>query len=333
MADYVHLSTSSNLADRKMLYLGDDHLMHVGVRGVSERYKRLPFAEIEAIVMRRTSSYLMWAILLGLLLLGGIAVQVSVMLTSPEPLLAIVTVLPWAVILGVHLALGPTCRVSIQTAVQQLELPITRVAKARKVIARVRQQIEQAQGRWDAELLGDYRAREVEAPELEPGDLRPHRILYSLLGLEAVLLLASIFLASPLTVTLIVLLNGAIVVVALWAVKDGLKGISAALRWLIGIAFVVKTFGLTIILTIPSFDYQPDSIFADTNRMAFTFYANQQPMDSLVVLVAYLIAAMLWSSLAIGGTLGIYAEQSRRDKADSAESATSTNPPPLNEAR
>lgn len=317
MADYTKLAGSSGLLERTMLYMGDDHVMRVEVNGVTENYKRMPFTEIEAIVLQRTHAFVLWAVVWGLVLLGGIVAQVSLMQVERDAGgFALLTVLPPLVLLVVHLVMGKSCKVVLQTAVQQVELPLTRLPKARRVIAKIQSQVEAAQGRWSDEILEGYVPRPFEIPPKVRGSLRAHRWLYITLGAEALVTFAAIGFSSHFTVIIILLLNAAVSVIALFAVKDGMKNTSSALRWLVGITFATKTIMLTVLLTLPSVLEEPGNVFANSERIAFDFYANQVPTSSLAAMVCYIAVAGIWATIAISGLLAVSAESRRRQAAD-----------------
>jgi hypothetical protein len=130
---------------RIRLWEGPDHLLFVASSALGERYKRFYFADIQAIVFRKTAAWLGWAIFLlaavAIFGLAGVGISETagriVMFTITGALL---------IILAVHAARGPTCRCVIRTAVQIEELPsLKRVRNADKVLARIRPLIESAQ--------------------------------------------------------------------------------------------------------------------------------------------------------------------------------------------
>lgn len=130
---------------RVRLWQGPDHLLFVASSALGERYKRFYFANIQAIVIRKTAGWLGWSIVLlvssGLFGLGAFGNQ-------PDPGRSVMVVLTgvFVLILIVHAALGPTCRCVIRTAVQTEELPsLKRLRDADKMLARIRPLIESAQ--------------------------------------------------------------------------------------------------------------------------------------------------------------------------------------------
>jgi hypothetical protein len=130
---------------RVRLWQGPDHLLFVASSALGERYKRFYFADIQAILIRRTAAWLGWAIFLlaaaALFGLAGIRISEpagrAVMFSFAGALF---------VVLVIHAALGPTCRCVVRTAVQTEELPsLKRERNADKVLARIRPLIESAQ--------------------------------------------------------------------------------------------------------------------------------------------------------------------------------------------
>jgi hypothetical protein len=132
-------------AHRVRLWQGSDHLLFVASSSLGERYKRFYYADIQAIMLRKTSRWMGWIITLliltGLCGLGG--VQIS---DADGRVTMFVIAGVFFVILAIHASLGPTCRCVIRTAVQTEELPsLKRQRDADKVLARIRPLIESAQ--------------------------------------------------------------------------------------------------------------------------------------------------------------------------------------------
>jgi hypothetical protein len=130
---------------RIRLWQGPDHLLFVASSALGERYKRFYFADIQAIVIRKTAGWLGWAIfLLAIMAFCGLAAVGISDRTGSIAMFSVTGVL--LIILAVHALLGPTCRCIIRTAVQTEELPsLKRVRNADKVLARIRPLFESAQ--------------------------------------------------------------------------------------------------------------------------------------------------------------------------------------------
>jgi len=125
------------------LWLGPDHLLLVTTTGYTEEYRRFYFRNIQVLCLEPSRRQLWWG--LGLGLPAGFA-ALMVLLGSESPLAAAIT----GGILGIpffwSLALGPGCRTYLATAVQTTPLPpLSRLRKARAVVARLRPLILAAQ--------------------------------------------------------------------------------------------------------------------------------------------------------------------------------------------
>jgi hypothetical protein len=132
-------------ANRVRLWLGPDHLLYVASSSFGERYKRFYYADIQAIVIRKTAAWMGWIITLLILtaLCGLAGVEIS---DSAGRAVMLVIAGVFFVILAIHASLGPTTHCAIRTAVQTEELPsLNRVRRADKVLARIRPLIESAQ--------------------------------------------------------------------------------------------------------------------------------------------------------------------------------------------
>jgi len=149
------------------LWVGEDHLMLVELRGFTETYRRFYFKDVQSIVIRPTDRARTWSILLGLvaLALAGIA-------SGAGPGWSIF----WGSLAGlsfvalvVNLALGQSSDCTLRTALQAVDLrPLRRLRRARGVVDRLRPLIELEQGALAEEDLA-ARAMEAAAPEALPG--------------------------------------------------------------------------------------------------------------------------------------------------------------------
>ena len=132
-------------SQRVRLWQGPDHLLFVASSALGERYKRFYFADIQAIVIRKTAGWLGWAIVL--LAATGISGLIAAEVSEADGRIVMLSIAGvFFLLLIVHAALGPTCRSVIRTAVQTEELPsLKRVRNTDKVLARIRPLIESAQ--------------------------------------------------------------------------------------------------------------------------------------------------------------------------------------------
>lgn len=142
---YRKLSGSGfSLMLTRSLWQGPDHLLWVEGSLTQEQYKRFYFADIQALVLRRTHRRTLWAIVWGaFFLLSGAIAQFG----SGTNFAVIVMAALFLVILVVHWLLGPGCEVFLQTAVQMQKLTtLVRERKAIEVMNRIKAAAEQAQG-------------------------------------------------------------------------------------------------------------------------------------------------------------------------------------------
>lgn len=135
---------------RTSLWLGKDHVLHVINRGYTEDYRRFYYRDIQALLVRKTSTGKIINITLGmftamnlLLLAGGWLQKWESFVLIP---LAVAAFL-WLLIFLFYATAGPTCVCHLRTAVQFEQLPsLFRVRTARKAIAQLRHRIETSQG-------------------------------------------------------------------------------------------------------------------------------------------------------------------------------------------
>lgn len=135
------------------LWMGRDHLLLVEHRGYYESYKRFYFTDIQAIIIRPTSSAkvltLMFSVIALLFFLWGLDIA------GFGGRLALWIIAGFFALLGlVNFARGPSCVTSLQTAVQTEQLPSWgRMRAARKGMEQLRPRLREAQGSTPAEEL------------------------------------------------------------------------------------------------------------------------------------------------------------------------------------
>lgn len=138
--------TGSSSFQRIRLWLGPDHLLLVGSSFVGERYRRFYFADIQAIVICQTATWVVSAIII---LIAALAAGAGALVPNLDPVLRWIFIGIGAfflLVLFVHLYLGQTCLCQVRTAVQTEPLPsLRRLRDARAVLARLRPLIEAAQ--------------------------------------------------------------------------------------------------------------------------------------------------------------------------------------------
>lgn len=144
---------------RSSLWLGGDHLLVIDSTGYSESYKRLHFRDIQAVTIRLSRRRLIWNWVLGVptaVCLAGWSRDVLRLsgYSLMDWLSAVVVTLLVAIPLLINNLLGPTCVCCLRTAVQTEEVPsLGRVAKARRILDRLRPLIAQAQGQLAPEEI------------------------------------------------------------------------------------------------------------------------------------------------------------------------------------
>jgi hypothetical protein len=128
-------------------WLGPDHLLIVAQDGYSERYRRIYFRDIQAVLIRRTSTWI-WILvfLIGMLVVLGI-----LPLTVGDTIgywLGGINLGLWSAFLTVHLIAGPTCGCRLVTAVQNRDLPhLNRWKQAGRLLDALLPEVNRAQGR------------------------------------------------------------------------------------------------------------------------------------------------------------------------------------------
>ena len=132
------------------LWEGDTHLLLVNSWPTGESYRRFFFADIQAIILRRTKRRLVFNIILGVLLLLSAAPLVFAMFQDSGES-------GWRVAGGVvaglflffilvNSLLGPACTMHIQTVLQCQRMPtVRRLRRARQILARIQPLIAAAQ--------------------------------------------------------------------------------------------------------------------------------------------------------------------------------------------
>jgi hypothetical protein len=159
---------------RSRLWLGKDHILAIDSMRFSEDYKRFYFRDIQAVIIRKTHSGRIQNLVFGVLALPPLGFCFA---QSDRG-----GVIACLVIAGVFLAclllnllFGPTCHCDLQTAVQTERLPsLGRLWRARKVLARLRPLIAEAQGQLTREEIPARMAESarpapaVRAPEDAP---------------------------------------------------------------------------------------------------------------------------------------------------------------------
>jgi hypothetical protein len=151
---------------RSKLYLGEDHLLSVDTIFYSETYRRFFFKDIQAITIRKT---------IGGMIANCIFAAFFGLLATPAFFVSGGERIGWLIAAGIFLVLllgntlrGTTCICHIKTAVQSEQLPtLSRLPRARKVLARLQPLIAQAQGGELSPEEASARMRELAMPPRE----------------------------------------------------------------------------------------------------------------------------------------------------------------------
>lgn len=150
------------------VWLGDDHVLLVRSRTFFEAYRRFFFNDIQGFVVRRTDIGKLWNGIWALFVLMFTLLSLAFETAGMIVMLSIAA--PFFIALIVNIALGPTCTFHIRTAVQTERVPaISRIAAAKKFIARIEPLIAAAQGAPPGEeLMAELAATQNEAASLPP---------------------------------------------------------------------------------------------------------------------------------------------------------------------
>jgi hypothetical protein len=131
---------------RSNLWLGKDHLLCIETEGYTESYRRFYFRDIQAITLRKTNRMLILAIITGIFVAMFATFTLMVDDIGGKWTLAVVTFV-FAIPFALNFVYGSTCSCELRTAVQTEKIAsMGRVRRARKVIARIRPFIGEAQG-------------------------------------------------------------------------------------------------------------------------------------------------------------------------------------------
>lgn len=133
-------------------YLAEDHLLIVDGR-FQERYKRLKYADIQALLIRRTAAGKVVALCGGLA--GFLFLIIALTQTGSSAWMAwgVIALVSWA-IFAITLYGRGSAQMGVQTAVQTVFLEgVTTLRKAEKVAVALTARVEAVQGRLEPEAL------------------------------------------------------------------------------------------------------------------------------------------------------------------------------------
>ncbi len=259
------------LLGRYTLWQGGNHLLHIYSRLGVEDYKRFYYADVQAIVARKTvigklqnAVLTCFAVLFGLPALGTTGGWALFFFTAAGGMLLFLMYNLWR---------GPTCETHLLTAVQTERLHcLHRFKQAAAVMDRLRPYIKQAQGELSAEDLKKNPAIYTRKPIRRPSVRQPrsgtaspvhekggaHRILFFLLLLNGIVVIPGFWMnhvALTIAGSMALLATGIFVVIALvrqhgsdmarplqvvtW-VSLGFVGICMAAAYVFSIALAIK---------------------------------------------------------------------------------------------
>lgn len=170
---------------RRTLWMGDDHLLLVESSGFTERYQRLHFKDMQAVIIHETTRMrdlnVMFA---ALAFLSATPALIHLDFPhSPLSLAGMVLSVLFLIALLVNMLRGPTCACSVQMPLATHELPTLRLHKdVETLLDRLKPQVEKIQGRLSREdaRAGLYRLSLTSANKMNNfnpyGHLKPAQL-------------------------------------------------------------------------------------------------------------------------------------------------------------
>ena len=278
------------LIGKYTLWQGTDHLLHIFSRFGIEDYKRFYFGDIQGIVTRKTIVGKVQNIILGcfFLLFGGPALIFD---GGWSIFFAIISALIFIFLL-INLYLGPTCETRLMTAVQIEKLQsLHRLNTAIRVMDRLRMPIQKVQGTLAPDGLskiaipsaGRHASKSPGSPNKSPAGAvkkengNAHRILFSLILIDGVLMGSEFFISHVLPTILssvVSLCIGIFVVIALVRQHNSdLPGSLRTLTWaclgFVGITFVMGYIvGMVVAFKNPGIAYNYWELFKSLSYLS-----------------------------------------------------------------
>lgn len=161
--------TGTVIAHHRM-WKAADHLLVVKEVGCAEEYKRFYFSDIQALVIARSSSYLLWALLLPVIamFISAFMIEANSRAFLGGLLAVILVVWVW------HLAKGATCTCWLQTGINKERLHMfNRVREANRFWHRIEPLLAEAQGAFSVEAMEAEGTRGVADPRKAPPPVPP----------------------------------------------------------------------------------------------------------------------------------------------------------------
>ena len=163
---------------RGQLYLGSDHLLIVVRQHFGESYRRVYYADVQAIQVRKTSANLTTWITTSILAILLILMGIFAMNSAADGLQYLFWTLatPLTLMSLIFLLMGPSSICYITTPVQQIELPVLyRLSTARKKVTQLITRIREAQAGLEATepATGEAPPFTGSATDTATGEARP----------------------------------------------------------------------------------------------------------------------------------------------------------------
>ena len=329
---------------RAGLWAGKDHLLCAFSTGYTEEYKRFYYADIQAIVTRKTGRGAAWNFFSALFLF--LFSLVALTRTGTE-----VAVVFWILaglsllLLTVNLLRGPTCICHLQTAVSREELPsLSRERTAKKAINLLKPLIEGGQGILTPEEVAAGSAELVRAAESAPstparadglGTARTytgkiHEALFYLLLLEGIssgahFLVQSV--AMSLLGSLFTIACSILLIVALAKQQGGaLTGSLRKITWT-AFGYMAVTWFLSYVLGI-YLVIKNSGAPGQTQWQTFTMISKMSPTDNPLLMFILGLSIVCGTLLGIAGLVMLreFREEQKARKAAPAVRPLSDSP-------
>ena len=141
---YNRLCSGWHVFYRYTLWSGGDHLLHIATGIFVEEYKRFYYRDIQAFIIHKTNSWLVWSFVF--VFLATLSALIAYALDDIQRLGAGIITILLAMIALISFIRGPGCVCCIQTAVQKQKLrSISRIRKAQKILDTLKSVILESQ--------------------------------------------------------------------------------------------------------------------------------------------------------------------------------------------
>jgi hypothetical protein len=171
--NYTRLPGRKNSMYRRVrLWLGPDHLLQVDSNVYSEAYQRFYFKDIQGMILRRTAAGLGMNVLYGIIaaLSGIVALRTSDYSNTGFFVFWLFVTGLFLLLLLINTLRGPTCSCYIRTPISIQKLPsLSRLKKARRIVARISTLVEQSQGRLDPAQMSELKTSAAQIAQRSAG--------------------------------------------------------------------------------------------------------------------------------------------------------------------